>query len=168
MEVWPSQPEIVLDTVCSPLHLTRKSSDTLLGSLLGPYRQHIPETQFPLYHPVRTSSIPAAIYCRSLMSIGRGFPLWRPVPPSLPEAHLEQGFSIGDVGCLDRKGGFQYWFNIFYPRNHPIQDDVPRNFKPIEPPFSKWKTKVTARDISPGSILSSQGITCTRISEQPL
>jgi hypothetical protein len=87
---------------------------------------------------------------------------------SMPEAHLERGFSIGDVGCLDRDGGFQYYFNIFYPGDHPVQDWVPRNFKTIEPPFSEWKTQVSAGDISPGSILSSEGITTIHISEQPL
>ena len=102
------------------------------------------------------------------MSIGRGFPLWRPAPPSQPEAHKEKGFSIGDVGCLDDRGGFQYWFNIFYPRDHPVQDDVPLKFKPIEPPMSEWKIQVSANDLSPGTILCSQGISASHITEQPL
>ena len=102
------------------------------------------------------------------MSIGRGFPLWRPAPATVPQAHLEQGFSIGDVGCLDRRGGFQYLFNIFYPRDHAVQDIVPRNFKPINPHLSDWKIQVSAGDISPGSIITSHGITSTRVSEQPL
>ena len=102
------------------------------------------------------------------MSVGRGFPLWRPAPTTLPKAHLERGFSIGDVGCLDRRGGFQYRFNIFFPPDHPVQNIVPRNFKPVEPPFSEWKIQVSTGDIIPGSILTSQGISTTRISEHPL
>jgi len=102
------------------------------------------------------------------MSVGRGFPLWRPAPTSIPKAHLEQGFGIGDVGCLDRRGGFDYLFNIFYARDHPVQNVVPRNFKPVERPFSEWKIQVSPGDIAAGSILTSQGITSTRISEQPL
>jgi hypothetical protein len=49
-----------------------------------------------------------------------------------------------------------------------VQNIVPRNFKPVEPPFSEWKIQVSPGDITPGSILTSQGITNTRISEQPL
>ena len=81
---------------------------------------------------------------------------------------MEQGFSIGDVGFLDRRGGFEYRFNIFYPRDHVVQDIAPRNFKPVEPPFSEWKIRVSPGDITAGSILTSQGITSTRISEKPL
>ncbi len=145
-------------------------SHVLPGSLLGPYRsQQIPATQFPLYYPTTTSSYQPAIYCRSLMSAGNGFPPWRLTPSTFPEAHFQQGVSIGDVGYFDDTGGFQYRFNIFYSRDDPIQEvRMPRNFRPIEPSLPNWKVRVSTDVTKPGSVIKSEGIRSTRISEQPL
>ena len=103
------------------------------------------------------------------MSSGNGFPPWQLTPSTRPEARFQQGPSIGDVGYINHEGGFWYYFNIFYSRNHPIQEiEMPLNFRPIEPPLSDWKIQVSKDHFQPGSIINSEGIAYTHISKQPL
>ena len=134
----------------------------------GSPRQHIPQTQFPVFHPVSASYHRPAQYCRSLISKGRGIPQAGFPPSEPPEAHFSQGLCIGDVGYIEEDGAFQYQFNIFYPQGHPIQSNrVPRTFVPAEPPLSEWKIQVT-RNVKPGTIITSEGIVHTRLVDQPL
>jgi hypothetical protein len=138
------------------------------GSQIGSYRHHTPKTQFPVYHPVSASYHRPAQYCRSLISKGRGIPQAGFPPSETVEAHFSQGLCIGDVGYIDDDGAFQYVFNIFYPQDHPIQSGgVPRNFVPAEPPISEWKIEVTP-NVEPGTIITSEGITHTRLVDHPL
>jgi hypothetical protein len=103
------------------------------------------------------------------MSSGNGFPPWRFALATTPKEHFQQGVSIGDVGHVDQMGGFVYWFNIFYPRDHPIQEgNVPRKFHPIEPQLSEWKIQRSTNQYEPGSVISSEGISSSRISDHPL
>jgi len=104
------------------------------------------------------------------MASGNGFP-----PRQIdgvynrPEKHFRQGVGIGDVGILDTDGGFSYYFNIFHPSDDPIQtSELPRNFKPIEPPLSEWEVRTTQTHFEPGAVIASEGISIQRVSDSPL
>ncbi|KAJ7614157.1 hypothetical protein FB45DRAFT_262659 [Roridomyces roridus] len=72
-------------------------------------------------------------YCNQLLRHGRGFPLYIPAPRgNLPAEYGYRGVSIGDVGRVTPEGIFDFFFNIYLPADHPINDnDVPENFSPL-------------------------------------
>ncbi|KAJ7877994.1 hypothetical protein B0H14DRAFT_1664483 [Mycena olivaceomarginata] len=76
----------------------------------------------------RVKSI-ATSYCRRK----RGFPLYDPTPQqSLPQEYQIHGVAIGDVGSISPEGSFDFFFNIYLPANHPINNDqVPEMFCPL-------------------------------------
>ncbi|KAF9532745.1 hypothetical protein CPB83DRAFT_903277 [Crepidotus variabilis] len=163
METQPVQDLPIDDEVEQDEHQSRHSS------VLGPYRQQIPFTQFPIYHPTTTSAYQPAVFARSLMSTGHGFAPWQPGANARPEAHLHQGMTIGDVGFIGKNGALQYRFNIFYPSDHPIQPVIlPRTFRPIEPPLPEWEIRTISDQIKPGAILTSKGVNVTTLSEDPV
>ncbi|ESK91062.1 hypothetical protein Moror_1157 [Moniliophthora roreri MCA 2997] len=74
------------------------------------------------------------VYARMLLPKRKGYPLWRPdVAASLPIEYQEKGVSIGDVGVITEEGGFQYFFNILLPADHPCNgaERVPPDFTPL-------------------------------------
>ncbi|EEB95278.1 hypothetical protein MPER_05775, partial [Moniliophthora perniciosa FA553] len=74
------------------------------------------------------------VYARLLLPKRKGYPLWRPdVAASLPTEYQEKGVSIGDVGVITEEGGFQYFFNILLPADHPCNgaERVPPDFVPL-------------------------------------
>ncbi|KAF7334970.1 Pleiotropic drug resistance ABC transporter protein [Mycena venus] len=73
------------------------------------------------------------IFCNQLLRQKRGFPLYVPEPPqTLPTEYQECGVQIGDVGTITPEGSFDFFFNVFLPADHPINDnDVPENFQPL-------------------------------------
>ncbi|KAJ7913191.1 hypothetical protein B0H13DRAFT_507814 [Mycena leptocephala] len=73
------------------------------------------------------------IYCNQLLRRKRGFPLYVPGPQrNLPEEYQKTGVSIGDVGRITEEGIFDFFFNIYHPADHPINNnDVPENFAPL-------------------------------------
>ncbi|KAJ7107136.1 hypothetical protein C8R44DRAFT_324625 [Mycena epipterygia] len=70
------------------------------------------------------------LYCSHLQRKGRGFPLYDPQPqPNLPEEYRRCGISIGDVGSVTPEGIFDFYFNVYLPSDHPINENhVPDNF----------------------------------------
>ena len=64
----------------------------------------------------------------------QGYPLWNPDPDLLPRARQSVGLRIGDVGTVDERGRFDFFFNVleFLPGsagslpNFPpiVEDDV--------------------------------------------
>ncbi|KAJ6514557.1 hypothetical protein DFH09DRAFT_258354 [Mycena vulgaris] len=72
-------------------------------------------------------------YCSQLLRRGRGFPLYVPGPQmNLPEAYRRRGVAIGDVGRITPQGIFDFFFNIYLPADHPINDnEVPEDFHPL-------------------------------------
>ncbi|KAJ7649676.1 hypothetical protein FB45DRAFT_817, partial [Roridomyces roridus] len=86
-------------------------------------------------HPVtrKTQYTTSGNYCSQLLHEGRGFPLYVPAPRSnLPPEYGRHGVSIGDVGRVTPEGVFDFFFNIYLPADHPINDnDVPDNFSPL-------------------------------------
>jgi hypothetical protein len=73
------------------------------------------------------------IYCNQLLHQRRGFPLHRPEPrQTLPQEYRRTGVAIGDVGRITPTGSFDFFFNIYLPADHPINDNnVPENFCPL-------------------------------------
>ena len=104
------------------------------------------------------------------MSAGHGYPA-RHIEGSTsrPQKHLERGVSIGDVGFINSRGGFSYYFNIFHAADDPIQgSQLPRKFTPIQPPLAEWKILTTEQYFPPGTVVVSEGVHANRISESPL
>ncbi|KAJ7136669.1 hypothetical protein C8R44DRAFT_361021 [Mycena epipterygia] len=96
----------------------------------------------PFLAPTQTQSAPimdstvaevhpdSHVYCSHLQWKGRGFPLYDPQPqPNLPEEYRRRGISIGDVGSVTPEGIFDFYFNVYLPSDHPINENlVPDNF----------------------------------------
>ncbi|KAJ7614042.1 hypothetical protein FB45DRAFT_802574, partial [Roridomyces roridus] len=80
-----------------------------------------------------TQYTPGGCYCNQLLFQGRGFPLYVPTPRNnLPPEYGRRGVSIGDVGRVTPEGVFDFFFNIYLPADHPINDnDVPDKFSPL-------------------------------------
>ncbi|KAK6988051.1 hypothetical protein R3P38DRAFT_2574013 [Favolaschia claudopus] len=75
------------------------------------------------------------IYCKQLIRQKRGFPLYDPKPRrNLTPEYRESGVAIGDVGRITAEGAFDFFFNIYLPAEHPINNhNVPENFYPLAP-----------------------------------
>ena len=79
---------------------------------------------------------PQAVYATLLTRAEpeRGYPLWSPEPNHrLPPEYRVVGLQIGDVGVVTEHGGFDVFFNICLPVDHPLHSTygVPRGFKQI-------------------------------------
>ncbi|KAJ7757762.1 hypothetical protein DFH07DRAFT_458930 [Mycena maculata] len=74
------------------------------------------------------------IYYRQLLRQKRGVPLHHPGPQqNLPEKYQRHGVAIGDVGRISPDGIFDFFFNIYLPADHPInENDVPEDFAPLQ------------------------------------
>ncbi|KAJ7718999.1 hypothetical protein B0H16DRAFT_1607752 [Mycena metata] len=79
------------------------------------------------------SLVPVEIYTSQLLRQQRGFPLYNTGPQSvLPQPYRDQGISIGDMGRVTPEGIFDFFFNVFLPRDHPINNGrVPEDFVPL-------------------------------------
>ncbi|KAF7302808.1 Pleiotropic drug resistance ABC transporter protein [Mycena kentingensis (nom. inval.)] len=74
------------------------------------------------------------IYSRNLVGSGRGYPLLIAQPRmNLPIEYQRRGVSIGDVGRVSPLGDFDFFFNVYRDRDHPINHArVPEDFSPLE------------------------------------
>ncbi|KAJ7789745.1 hypothetical protein B0H13DRAFT_1526054, partial [Mycena leptocephala] len=97
------------------------------------------------------------IYCNQLLRRKRGFPLYVPEPrQNLPAEYWEHGVAIGDVGRITPEGVFDFFFNIYLPADHPINDnDVPEYFYPLLHYTSK---QVLDLNYAPGYYVSTSSI----------
>jgi len=95
---------------------------------------------FSIFHSLQKllfprSSVPRGfgIYRQHLAETGRGIPIWPPGPSStLPGAYRRRGVAVGDVGILMPSGRFDFFFNIYLPADHNInQQGVPAGFSPF-------------------------------------
>ncbi|KAJ7285246.1 hypothetical protein C8J57DRAFT_712032 [Mycena rebaudengoi] len=95
-------------------------------------------------------------YCSQLLRQGRGFPLYVPGPPgNLPEEYRRNGVSIGDVGTVTPEGVFDFFFNIYLPSDHPINEQVPDDFSPLSPYAPK---DILPLDFDPGNYVSTPSV----------
>ncbi|TFK33621.1 hypothetical protein BDQ12DRAFT_657800, partial [Crucibulum laeve] len=76
------------------------------------------------------------VYVSQMMLTRLGYPLWRPTPDeNLPMPYRVHGLSIGDFGCINDDGGFDYFFNALYDETHARQSTtIPPNFDPWPQP----------------------------------
>jgi hypothetical protein len=97
------------------------------------------------------------IYCNQLLRRKRGFPLYDPGPQeSLPPEYRVSGVAFGDVGSITPEGSFDFFFNIFLPANHPINNNnVPENFCPIQ---SNTSVEVYNKHYGPGNYVSTSSV----------
>ncbi|KAJ7107097.1 hypothetical protein C8R44DRAFT_744959 [Mycena epipterygia] len=100
--------------------------------------------------PSQTQSAP-------IMRKGRGFPLYDPQPqPNLPEEYRRRGISIGDVGSVTPEGIFDFYFNVYLPSDHPINENhVPDNF--VQLPFYSGRDTIH-QDHHPGEHCSTVSV----------
>lgn len=137
--------------------------------MVGSYREPSYAT-FPKYSSVSSSFGVPQIYCRSLLPSGNGF-----APSNItgdvrrPEEHFGLGACIGDVGYVDEYGAFVYCFNIFCERNDEIQAmDLPLDFVPFSSSFPTEAVTYCPDYHLPGTIIASEGIHVSRITDSPL
>lgn len=123
------------------------------------------DTSFPLYRTVDIPLRSSEIYARSLLSLGNGVGLQNITGDlARPKEHFDNGAFVGDVGSIGESGSFSYCFNIFFPRAHPInKNELPQDFTPFEPPLSADDYNLTSNIFKSGAILTSEGITVSRI-----
>ncbi|KAJ6588056.1 hypothetical protein B0H19DRAFT_1247774 [Mycena capillaripes] len=75
---------------------------------------------------------------------------------NLPAAYREHGVAIGDVGRVTPEGIFDFFFNIFLPREHPIHANrTPEGFLPI-PPYDP--IDLLHKNYEPGDYVSSSTV----------
>jgi hypothetical protein len=79
----------------------------------------------------------------------QGYPLWNPDPVLLPQGLQGVGLRIGDVGTVDERGRFDFFFNIIDPPSGSA--DIP----PIFPPIEENDVRCSGEDISPREVVSS-------------
>ncbi|KAJ7211418.1 hypothetical protein GGX14DRAFT_93384, partial [Mycena pura] len=97
------------------------------------------------------------VYRNQLLRQKRGFPLYVPGPQrNLPAEYQLRGLSIGDVGRVTPEGGFDFFFNIYLPADHPIHANyVPEDFYPLLYYDSR---DVILQDYEPGNYVSSNSV----------
>ncbi|KAF7369460.1 Pleiotropic drug resistance ABC transporter protein [Mycena venus] len=97
------------------------------------------------------------IYSTQMLREKRGYPLYVPGPQeSLPEEYRRVGVTIGDVGIITPEGAFDFFFNIYLPADHPINDNyVPENFFPLP---SYKSSDVDEHLYEPGSYVSTPSV----------
>ncbi|EDR00082.1 uncharacterized protein LACBIDRAFT_314820 [Laccaria bicolor S238N-H82] len=97
------------------------------------------------------------IYVEHMLPYRYGFPLWFPQPKSsLPIEYQKHGIDIGDVGLITADGSFEYLFNIWRPRDDPLNpQDLPDDFDTFQRPLRR----VSGQDVfDPCSALCSGAI----------
>ncbi|KAJ7019820.1 hypothetical protein C8F04DRAFT_325795 [Mycena alexandri] len=97
------------------------------------------------------------IYCNQLLRRKRGFPLYVPAPSqNLPSAYRRKGVAIGDVGRVTPEGIFDFFFNIYLPPDHPINDShVPETFLPLIPYDSR---DIVNMSYDPGDCVTTSSV----------
>ncbi|KAF7374447.1 Pleiotropic drug resistance ABC transporter protein [Mycena sanguinolenta] len=129
-----------------------------------------PDTSSPLSAP-GTPDNPAIppeseTYYNEMLRQGRGTPLFVPGPPTnLPAEYQERGVAIGDVGRITTDGSFDFFFNIYLPRSHPINAYVPEDFVPLS---LYDQIDVIPLDFDPGNFVSSRTVTRIEVDDKCL
>nr|GAT52072.1 predicted protein [Mycena chlorophos] len=98
-----------------------------------------------------------ANYCSQMQHQGRGFPIYMPNPQSrLPDQYQQKGIGIGDVGRITPDGVFDFFFNIFLEKDHPINaNHVPDNFIPCT---SDCLDQITEFNYDPGDCVLTRSV----------
>ncbi|CAA7271115.1 unnamed protein product [Cyclocybe aegerita] len=136
----------------------------MTSGIRRPYRQYEEDRHFPIYAPVWHPVGAPHRFSRPQLGSGNGFAPFKPHGFEKSEEHLKVGAGIGDVGYLNELGTFTFFFNIFYPKDDPIQTShIPRNFTPIEPSLSEWEVKTVPGHFPPGTVIASKGLEVSHV-----
>ena len=109
------------------------------------------------------SNVAHVVYRNLLSQSGHGYPLWIPGPDlSLPRAYQQRGITVGDVGILTERGGFDFLFNIHEAADSSANDgQVPPGYEPwlldkrdtsVQPFIHKERGSVVSCNVSRKSI----------------
>ncbi|KAJ3912917.1 hypothetical protein F5877DRAFT_53296 [Lentinula edodes] len=114
----------------SQFSVTNSTFNTFtVAPTVGPQQENVPTSQSPTGKI--TSVVESEVYVQLLLPKKKGYPLWKPKSNSshLPDIIKQHGTQIGDVGILNDDGGFDYFFNVLHPANHPLNEGrVPQDF----------------------------------------
>ncbi|KAJ7471527.1 hypothetical protein B0H11DRAFT_1371391 [Mycena galericulata] len=111
----------------------------------------------PSANPLDEAYSESEIYHGQLLRQKRGVPLHRPGPQrNLPEEYQRKGVAIGDIGRITPDGEFDFFFNIYLPAGHPVNDnDVPDDFAPLE---KYLRRDLFHTDFEPGDYVCSPSV----------
>lgn len=139
------------------------------GSITHPYQTQLDDYGFSRCHFVATPEAGTETYARSLFMLGNGMPVWDPVAPSnRPQAVLESGVEIGDVGYLNHQGHFLTCFNIFSSTTNTFESSFSPNTTPLQPPLEQSEIAANPTHFPPGTVLCSKGVEECVLSASPL
>uniref|UniRef100_A0A8H8CM65 Uncharacterized protein n=1 Tax=Psilocybe cubensis TaxID=181762 RepID=A0A8H8CM65_PSICU len=103
--------------------------------------------------------------------LGNGFSPWIAKRMLLPDPYSRRTVEVGDVGYINNSGIFIYTFNLFLPSNDPLNQlfpkKLPEGYFPLDPPTDDEILKIPDY-FAPGSVIVSNGVDVTRVSESPL
>lgn len=104
------------------------------------------------------SQAASEVYTKLLLVKKLGYPLWYPeLSSTLPDAYLEKGISIGDVGTITPDGSFDFLFNICEAGDGPVNcNDVPSGFAPLS--LREREKNRFPNMQGPGAIISSASV----------
>uniref|UniRef100_A0A8H7XYF9 Uncharacterized protein n=1 Tax=Psilocybe cubensis TaxID=181762 RepID=A0A8H7XYF9_PSICU len=89
----------------------------------------------------------------------------------MPQPYSKRTVEVGDVGYLNDSGNFVFSFNLFLPGNDPLNQlfrkGLPEGYIPLDPPTNNEILKISDY-FAPGSVIASNGVDVTRVSESPL
>ncbi|KAJ7181570.1 hypothetical protein C8R43DRAFT_870053, partial [Mycena crocata] len=104
------------------------------------------------------------LYVRLMLGNGPGYPMWQPGPNldgRLHRKYRQRGISIGDVGCINSRGTFDFFFNILLAGNDPINGGgsyTPQKFLPLP---SSWSEEAGTEGFGTGTtVYSLQSCIC--------
>ncbi|CAA7271130.1 unnamed protein product [Cyclocybe aegerita] len=140
------------------------------GAGQNPYPELMKDTSFTRCLLVTRAGEHTDSFSRCLLPLGHGFPLYSPVGnlTSRPQEHIKQGVSVGDVGLIDERGQFTYFFNVFLPTTHPRQGEVLPDFVPMPPLDRSVDLREESQYHPPGTVLVSKGVLTSYLSKSPM
>ncbi|KAH9481558.1 hypothetical protein JR316_0006085 [Psilocybe cubensis] len=102
---------------------------------------------------------------------GNGFPSWIGYRLRLAPPYSKRTVEVGDVGYMNQCGNFVFVFNLFLPSNDPLNQlfpkELPEGYFPLDPPTNNEILRIPDY-FAPGSVIASNGVDVTRVSESPL
>ncbi|KAK0452852.1 uncharacterized protein EV420DRAFT_684100 [Desarmillaria tabescens] len=104
---------------------------------------------------------PHVLYTRELIHKGHGYPFWYPEPdPIALDEVKERGIHPGDVGIINKHGGFDFLFSIFRNANGQVVGNAPESFQPASVSDQRDVQVYPAH----GNVLKSEHVSCREVS----
>ncbi|KAK0457175.1 uncharacterized protein EV420DRAFT_543832 [Desarmillaria tabescens] len=104
------------------------------------------------------------IYTKEFIHKCRGYPFWHPEPDSFaPDEFQIRGILPGDVGIINKDGGFDFLFSIFGNADGLVVGNAPPGLQPLPTPD---QPEVQAYP-ELWNVLKSQHVSCRYVSDVP-